>query len=46
MPQKSIDIKLTEYPVEQKKDIHVLFLPSGEDGFGQSPKVGQGTGSL
>ena len=46
MPRKSIDIRLTDYPVKQKRGICALFLPSGEDGFGQSPKMGQGTGPL
>ena len=46
MPRKSIDIRLTDYPVKQKRGNCALFLPSGEDGFGQSPKMGQGTGPL
>lgn len=46
MPRKSIDIRLTDYPIKQKRGIYALFLPSGEDGFGQSPKMGQGTSSL
>ena len=46
MPRKSIDIKFTDYPVQQKRGNCALFLPSGEDGFGQRPKMGQGTGSL
>ena len=46
MPRKSIDIKLTDYPVPAEKGNCALFLPSGEDGFGQSPKMGQGTGPL
>ena len=37
MPRKSIDIKLSEYPVQQKREHCALFLPSGEDGSGQSP---------
>ncbi len=40
MPQKSLDIMHTDYPVIKKKCS--LFLPSGEDGFGQSPLWGQG----
>ena len=46
MPRKSIDIKFPDYPVQQKRDSCALFLPSGEDGFGQRPKMGQGTGPL
>ncbi len=46
MPRKSIDIKLTDYPVPQKRGLCALFLPSGEDGCGQSPLMGQGTGPL
>ena len=46
MPRKSIDIRLTDDPVWQKRGKCALFLPSGEDGFGQSPKTGQGTGPL
>ncbi len=46
MPRKSIDIKLTDYPVQQKRGICALFLPSGEDGFGRSPLMGQGIGPL
>ena len=46
MPQKSIDIKLTDYPVCQKRGNCTLFLPSGEDGIGQRPKLGQGTSPL
>ena len=42
MPRKSVDIRLTEHPVQQKRGYCALFLPSGEDGFGQSPKSGQG----
>lgn len=37
MPRKSIDIRLTDYPVQHKRGNCALFLPSGEDGFGQSP---------
>ena len=40
MPRKSIDIRLTDNPVQQKRGNCALFLPSGEDGFGQSPKLG------
>lgn len=46
MPRKSIDIKFSDYPVQQKRDNCALFLPSGEDGLGQSPILGQGTGPL
>lgn len=46
MPRKSIDIKLTDDPVQQKRGKCALFLPSGEDGFGQSPIMGQETGPL
>lgn len=46
MPRKSLDIRFTDYPVLLKRDNGTLFLPSGEDGFGQSPRKGQGTGSL
>ena len=38
MPRKSIDIKFTDYPVQQKRGNCTLFLPSGEDGFGQRPE--------
>ena len=46
MPRKSIDIKLSEYPVQQKREHCALFLPSGEDGSGQSPIMGQGMDPL
>ena len=46
MPRKSIDIRLTVHPLQQKRGSCTLFLPSGEDGFGQSPKLGQGIGPL
>ena len=46
MPRKSIDIKLSEYPVQQKREHCTLFLPSGEDGSGQSPGLSQRTDSL
>ena len=46
MPRKSIDIKLSEYPVQQKREHCALFLPSGEDGSGQSPGLSQRTDSL
>lgn len=46
MPRKPIDIRLTDDPVQQKRGNCTLFLPSGEDGFGQSPILGQGTGPL
>ena len=37
MPRKSIDIRLTDHPLQQKRGKCTLFLHSGEDGFGQSP---------
>ena len=46
MPRKSVDIRPTDNPVSQKRGHCALFLPSGEDGFGQRPKTGQGTGPL
>ena len=46
MPRKSIDRKFTDDPLRQKRGNCALFLPSGEDGFGQSPKLGQGIGPL
>ena len=46
MPRKSIDIKFTDNPIQQKRGNRALFLPSGEDGFGQSPIMGQGTSPL
>ena len=46
MPRKPIDIRPTDYPVLLKKGGCALFLPSGEDGCGQSPLMGQGTGPL
>ena len=46
MPRKSIDIRLTDNPIQQKRGNCTLFLPSGEDGFGQSPIMGQGTSPL
>ena len=46
MPRKSIDIRLTDNPIQQERGNCALFLPSGEDGFGQSPKMGQGTSPL
>ena len=46
MPRKPIDMKLTDDPGQQKRGSCALFLPSGEDGFGQSPILGQGTGPL
>ena len=46
MPRKSIDIKFPDYPVQQKRGNCTLFLPSGEDGFGQRPIMGQGTDPL
>lgn len=46
MSRKSIDIKFPDYPVQQKRDSCALFLPSGEDGFGQRPIMGQGTDPL
>lgn len=35
MPRKSLDIRHMDYPSPKKRCS--LFLPSGEDGFGQSP---------
>ena len=46
MPRKSIDKRLTDNPVQQKRGDCALFLPSGEDGCGQSPLMGQGTSPL
>ncbi len=47
MPRKSVDIRLTDASsFQQKRGNCTLFLPSGEDGFGQSPKLGQGAGPL
>ena len=46
MPRKSLDKRLTDDPVQRKRGCCALFLPSGKDGFGQSPKTGQGTGPL
>ena len=46
MPRKSIDIRLSDNPIQQKRGNCTLFLPSGEDGFGQSPLTGQGTSPL
>ena len=46
MPRKSIDRKLTDDPLRQKRGNCTLFLSSGEDGFGQSLKMGQGTSPL
>ena len=43
MPRKLLDIRFSDYPVKQKRGNCALFLPSGEDGFGQSPIMGQGT---
>lgn len=46
MPRKSIDRKLTDNPLRQKRGNCTLFLSSGEDGFGQSPIMGQGIDPL
>ena len=50
MPRKSIDIRLTEHPLQQlssrKGGKCALFMPSGEDGFGQSPILGQGAQNI
>lgn len=46
IPRKSIDKRLPEHPIWQKRGNCALSLPSDEDGFGQSPKVGQGTSPL
>ena len=40
MPRKSIDIRLTEHPLQQKRGNCALFLPFGEDGFGQADIAG------
>lgn len=37
MLRKSIDIKLTDYPIQQKRGSCALFSPFDEDKFGQSP---------
>ena len=46
MPRKFIDIKFSDYPVQQKRGNCALFLPSGEDRSGQRPVMGQGAGPL
>ena len=46
MPRKPVDIRPSDYPVSQKRGNCTLFLPSGEDGCGQRPLMGQGTGPL
>ena len=46
MPRKSIDNKFSDYPIQQKRGNYALFLPSGEDGLGQRPILGRGTGPL
>ena len=46
MPRKSIDNSSRIILFQKKRGNCTLFLPSGEDGFGQSPKMGQGTGPL
>lgn len=46
MPRKSLDIRFTDQPVLQKRGQCALFLTSGEDRFGQSPIMGQGTSPL
>ena len=46
MPRKSIDRKFTDDPLRQKRGNCALFLPSGEDGSGQSPIMGQGMDPL
>ena len=46
MPRKSIDISSRSILSSRKGGNCALFLPSGEDGFGQSPILGQGTGPL
>lgn len=47
-PHKHAGYKVlnTDYPVQQKRGNWALFLPSGEDGFGQSLIMGQGTSPL
>ena len=46
MPRKSIDIRLTDNPIQEKRGNCTLFLLSGEDRFGRSPITGQGTSPL
>lgn len=46
MPRKSIDISSRIILFQQKRGNCALFLPSGEDGCGQSPLMGQGTSPL
>ena len=51
MPQNLFCTKTTvpkdnssvDNPIQEKRGNCTLFLPSGEDGFGQSPIMGQGT---
>jgi len=45
MPRKSLDIRFSDYPPPQGKDI-VPFPASGEDGSGQSPGFGSRDMSL
>ena len=46
MPRKSIDIRFSDYPILLKRGYCTLFLPSGEDGCGQSPQNGSRDTSL
>lgn len=46
MLRKSIIKRLTEHPIWKERGNCALSLPSGEDRFGQSPKMGQGTSPL
>ena len=46
MPRKSVDKKFPDDPVQQKRGNCTLFLLSGEDRFGQCPKLGQGISPL
>ena len=46
MPRKSIDIRFSDYPILWKRGYCILFLPSGEDGCGQSPQNGSRDTSL
>ena len=46
MPRKSIDIRLTDDPVKQKRGLLRPFPASGEDGSGQSPGNGSRDWSL
>ena len=41
MPRKLLDNRFPDYLVQRKRGNCALFLPSGEGGVGQSPKMGQ-----